>query len=144
MPARAGSSHPRFGRYLLQFLPAPVSAAIEERGLRLLESRRGTELESKTHCSVVVTRRNFDLVQITRHELLVTFRCCCSAPDLDAMSVRADGFARSATSTMAKHGLKRNPALQTTNVVIRVPLKLFLAIWATTKPEFVPCPLQGE
>lgn len=34
---------------------------------RLLESRRGTGLERETHCSVVVTRRDMDLVAIAAH-----------------------------------------------------------------------------
>ncbi len=51
------------------------SHALALPGIRkLVESRRGTPLEAKTHCSVVVTRRDLDLVKITRYLEELGFR----------------------------------------------------------------------
>ncbi len=43
---------------------------------------------------------------------------------------------------MAENSLDRYPALQTINIMIRVLLKRFLAIWATAKVQFLTGPLQ--
>ena len=58
---------------------------------RLLESRRGTELEAKTHCSVVVTRRGFDLVAIAEHLEGLGFRRIILTPATD-LEGHSNGF----------------------------------------------------
>jgi uncharacterized protein len=58
---------------------------------RLLESRRGTELEARTHCSVVVTRRGFDLVAIAEHLEGLGFRKIILTPATD-LEGHSNGF----------------------------------------------------
>jgi len=71
-PAAAGSSYAQ---------AAPGTRA-------LLASRRGTELERKTHCSVVLTRRSADVVAIASHleELGFTRIILTPATDLEGES----------------------------------------------------------
>ncbi len=50
---------------------------------RFLAARAGTPLEAKTHCSVVVTRRELDLVKIARHLEALGFRKIILSPATD-------------------------------------------------------------
>jgi len=59
--------------------------------LRLLTSRAGTDLETKTHCSVVVTRRGFDLVAIAEHLEGLGFRKIILTPATD-LEGHSNGF----------------------------------------------------
>jgi len=58
---------------------------------RLLESRQGTELEARTHCSVVVTRRGFDLVSIAEHLEALGFQKIILTPATD-LEGHGNGF----------------------------------------------------
>jgi len=57
----------------------------------LLASRAGTDLEDKTHCSVVLTRVDFDLVKITRHLEELGFKKIVISPATD-LAGRSHGF----------------------------------------------------
>jgi uncharacterized protein len=57
----------------------------------LLASRAGTDLEGRTHCSVVLTRRDFDLVGIVRHLENIGFRKIVMTPATD-LAGRSEGF----------------------------------------------------
>lgn len=58
---------------------------------RLLETRRGTPLAAKTHCSVVVTRLCSDLVALTRHLTQLGFEKIILTPATD-LEGRSSGF----------------------------------------------------
>jgi uncharacterized protein len=76
-PAASGSSH-----------------ALAVPGIRrLLASRAGTDLEERTHCSVVVTRRSADLVGIVRHLEELGFRKIVLTPATDVgVEAESSGF----------------------------------------------------
>jgi uncharacterized protein len=57
----------------------------------LLASRAGTPLEAKTHCSVVLTRRDLDLVAIVRHLEGLGFRRILLTPATDPAG-KSQGF----------------------------------------------------
>lgn len=57
----------------------------------LLESRAGTPLEAKTHCSVVLTRLDFDLVKIVRHLEDLGFQKVLLTPATD-LEGKTNGF----------------------------------------------------
>lgn len=60
------------------------SYALAEAGIRaFLTSRKGTELMVKTHCSVVVTRRELDLVAIVEHLEAMGFEHVILSPATD-------------------------------------------------------------
>ncbi len=58
---------------------------------RLLDSRRGTALEPKTHCSVVLTRRSLDFRGIARHLEGLGFKKIILTPATD-LEGRTNGF----------------------------------------------------
>ena len=74
-PAKSGSSY-------AQALPGIQ---------KLLASRAGTELESLTHCSVVLTRRSFDWIGIAAHLEGLGFRKIIMTPATDLQG-RGNGY----------------------------------------------------
>jgi len=74
--------------------PAPKGSSYDQAvpGIRrLLESRRGTPLAAKTHCSVVLTRRSLDVRGIVRHLEELGFEKILLTPATD-LDGRTNGF----------------------------------------------------
>lgn len=66
--------------------------AADEKIRQLLEGRRGTDLEAKSHCSVVVSRRELDLVRIVEHLEEMGFRKIILTPATDLTGEMAFGI----------------------------------------------------